>query len=86
MLEFKLNYYFEKLKDKAFKNSKDFKNKFKKKYGDFKYLNELFVMVNNYQAEKYGGCLGTSFYRSSKQEHIKISNASNHRKRYRLGK
>ena len=85
MLNFKLNYYFEILKDKPFKNCKHFKNKFKKKYGDFKYLNELLVMVNNYQAEKYGGSLGTSYYRATKEEHIKISNTSNHRKRYRLG-
>ena len=86
MLDFKLNYYFEMLKDKPFKNGKDFKSEFKKKYGDFKYLNELFIMVSNYQLEKYGGGLNSSYYNTKKQDHIKISNASNHRKWYWLKK
>jgi hypothetical protein len=86
MLDFKLNYYFEMLKDKPFRNSREFKNNFKKKYGDFKHLNKLFVIVSNYQAEKYGGGLCTSYYRATKEDHIKISNASNHRKWYWIKK
>ena len=53
MLDFKLNYYFEMFKDKPFKNAKVVKNEFIKQYGNFEYLNELVIMITNYQIEKY---------------------------------
>ena len=86
MLDFKLNYYFEMLKDKPFKSSKEFKNEFKKKYGDFKYLSELFVMVNNYQTEKYGCRLCSVYLLDTREERKRKSINSKQRKWYRLSK
>ena len=48
MNDFKLQFYFEMLKDKPFKNTKVFKSEFIKQYGNFEYLNELVVMITNY--------------------------------------
>lgn len=51
--EFKLNYYFNLYKDQAFVSNTEFKFKFIKKHGNFKYLNELAIMINKYQVRKY---------------------------------
>lgn len=53
-LDFKLNYYFNKLKDLPFQSREKFKSRFIKRYGRFELLNELVLMVENYQIEKYG--------------------------------
>jgi hypothetical protein len=53
-LDFKLNYYFNKLKDLPFQSREKFKSRFIKRYGRFELLNELVLMVENYQMEKYG--------------------------------
>ena len=53
-LDFKLQFYFKMFKDKPFKNAKVFKSEFIKKYGNFEYLNELVIMITNYQIKKYG--------------------------------
>ena len=53
-LDFKLNYYFNKLKDLPFQSRNEFKGNFIRKYGNFELLNELVLMVENYQMEKYG--------------------------------
>lgn len=55
--EFKLNYYFQLYKDRPCNCNKEFKDKFIKKHGEFKYLNELTLRILNYQVEKYGGRL-----------------------------
>ena len=54
MNEFKLNYYFEMYKNTLFNNAREFKNEFIKKHGQFPYLNELVIMIANYQTETYG--------------------------------
>lgn len=54
MLEFKLQYYFEKYKDISVVSSSKFKNEFIKKEGNFELLNELIVMIQRYQYKKYG--------------------------------
>lgn len=59
MLEFKLNYYFEMYKDKCVISSTKFKDSFRLKHGDFELLNELFIMIQKYQLEKYGTYIGT---------------------------
>lgn len=56
-MEFKLNYYFEKYKDYPLPNSDAFRKKFKRKEGKFPYLNELIVMIINYQVKTYGRSL-----------------------------
>lgn len=53
-LDFKLNYYFNELKDLPFQSRNEFKGNFIRKYGKFELLNELVLMVENYQIEKYG--------------------------------
>ena len=55
--EFQINYYFNLYKDEPLRNSKDFKTKFIKKHGDFKYLNEVILRINRYQVKKYGNGL-----------------------------
>ena len=55
--EFQINYYFNLYKDEPLRNSKDFKAKFIKKHGDFKYLNEVILRINRYQVKKYGNGL-----------------------------
>ena len=49
MLEFKLNYYFEKYKNASVISSPKFKEVFIKKEGEFELLNELLVMIQRYQ-------------------------------------
>lgn len=44
-LDFKLNYYYYKYKDKPLPNSDDFRRRFKIVEGKFPYLNELIVMI-----------------------------------------
>ena len=53
-LDFKLNYYFNKLKDLPFQSRQKFKGRFVRKYGRFELLNELMLKIENYQIEKYG--------------------------------
>lgn len=54
MLEFKLQYYFEKYKDTCVISAPKFKNTFTKKEGEFELLNELLVMIQRYQISKFG--------------------------------
>ena len=54
MLDFKLNLYYEILKDKSFTNSEEFRRYFQRHYGNFQYINELIVKINKYQIKKYG--------------------------------
>ena len=53
MLEFKLQYYFEKYKDTCVISAPKFKDTFIKKEGEFELLNELLVMIQRYQLKKY---------------------------------
>lgn len=55
--EFKLNYYFQLYKDVPCNSSGEFRDRFKKEHGEFRYLGELTIMVLNYQIKKYGGRL-----------------------------
>ena len=54
MLEFKLQYYFEKYKDIGLTSTSKFKTEFIKTEGNFDLLNELIVMIQRYQFHKYG--------------------------------
>lgn len=86
-LNFKLNYYFEKYKDKSLNSNEDFRLKFIKENGKFEYLNELILMINRYQVKKYGCNLNNyvSNYKSNEQI-IKEKRNANLRSRRRLGK
>lgn len=59
VLEFKLNYYFEKYKDTCCISLSKFRDEFKKANGDFPLINELFIMIQKYQVKKYGDLIGT---------------------------
>lgn len=69
MLEFKLNYYFEKYKDCDILSSTKFKSKFEKENGKFELINELIVMIQKYQYKTYGNLIGAgkSTYRFVKK-------------------
>lgn len=57
MLEFKLQYYFEKYKNSTIISTTEFKKKFKNNEGDFDLLSELVIMIQRYQLKKYGDLL-----------------------------
>lgn len=85
MLDFKLQTYFSMYKDTPLENRGTFRLKFKKKHGEFKYVNELIVMIEKYQIDKYGELLGKSDYGilKTQDEVCKIINASKHRDKYK---
>lgn len=57
MLDFKLNYYFEKYKDYPIPQVKEFREKFIKENGKFTYFRELVIMIQKYQIKKYGAII-----------------------------
>lgn len=85
-LEFKLNYYFEKYKDRSLISSMDFKRRFIKENGNFELLNELVIMINRYQVKKYGYNLN-NYVREfkSREDIIKEKRNSTARIERRLG-
>lgn len=85
-LEFKLNYYFEKYKDRSLISSMDFKRIFIKENGNFELLNELVIMINRYQVKKYGYNLN-NYVREfkSREDIIKEKRNSTARIERRLG-
>lgn len=86
MNEFKLNYYFQMYKDKVFNNSREFKDFFIKKHGEFQYLSELVVRIYNYQSKKYGGRLTNCFLVDSKEERKRKKTNSYQRHRQKIRK
>lgn len=57
MLDFKLNYYFEKYKGYPVGSTTKFKADFIEKEGNFQYLHELIVMIQKYQIKKYSSVI-----------------------------
>lgn len=57
MLDFKLNYYFEKYKDYPIPVVNEFREKFESENGKFIYFRELIVMIQKYQMKKYGAII-----------------------------
>lgn len=58
--DFKLNFYYHKYKDKPLPNSDEFRKRFERDEGNFVYLNELILMIINYQVKVYGQTLPDS--------------------------
>lgn len=86
MLEFKLNYYFEKYKDSSLISITNFKREFIKAEGKFDLLNELIKMIHDYQIKKYGECLTAGdMIINKKRKKNYFNNIENARKRYRFG-
>ena len=88
MWEFKLNYYFEKYKDVSMVRRNDFRQKFKKENGEFKYLEELIIMIERYQIKKYGVALdrGDFYIARNKKERDRANSKYHNWLRRRLGK
>lgn len=88
MWEFKLNYYFEKYKDVSIVRRNDFRQRFKKENGEFKYLEELIIMIERYQIKKYGTSLdrGDFYIARDKKERDKANCKYHNWLRRRLGK
>lgn len=55
--EFKLQFYFNLYKDYPVSSREKFKKYFEKNHGVFRYFNELTVMIDKYQHNKYGETL-----------------------------
>ena len=86
MLEFKLNYYFEMYKELPLPNRETFRFNFKKKHGNFQYLEELIKMIEDYQFKKYGETLNNHYKSRNTEEAKKISYKINRREKRRLRK
>ena len=83
MLEFKLNYYFEKYKEYPLSSISKFKSEFNKENENFELLNELIVMIQRYQIKKYGEVLehgSITLKRAEKYSYSKRENARNLRR------
>lgn len=85
MLEFKLNYYFEMYKDTCILSAPRFKEIFTKKHGDFELINELAIMIQKYQYEKYGNLLSSGKRTGVNVKKGSYNNSYNNRIRDRFG-
>lgn len=71
MNEFKLEYYFALYKDKPLPSRNEFRMSFRKKNGKFIYIEELILMIEQYQVKKYGETIGRNYIpcKTSKERH-----------------
>lgn len=85
-LDFKLQFYFNKYKNLPLPNRNRFKLEFRKKHGNFEYLNELIIMIENYQLKKFGSTLNSNQINDvrSTEQYKKIAYRENARERRRL--
>ena len=84
--EFKLEFYFNLYKDKPLKSRDEFRKNFKKAHGNFLYLPELIVRIENYQIKKYGETLNNFDYIPNRNERRKNNYRVNAEQKRRLGK
>lgn len=77
MLEFKLNYYFEKYKDNCVISLSKFRDRFIKENGDFPLINEVFIMIQKYQYKNYGNLVP-----SGKLTNVRMKKGYYHRHEY----
>ena len=84
-IEFKLQMYFSMYKDAPLENRGKFREKFKKKHGEFQFLNELILMIEKHQIKTYGGLLYRSDDGILKDRHDvrRLLNASRHMDSYK---
>lgn len=78
--EFKLQFYFNLLKDKPLPSREKFRGSFKRKYGEFQYIEELILMIEKYQLKKYGTTLAMDDYeeRRTREERERINKNVNY--------
>ena len=84
--EFKLEFYFNLYKDKPLKSRDEFRKNIKKAHGNFLYLPELIVRIENYQIKKYGETLDNFVYIPNRNERRKNNYRVNAEQKRRLGK
>lgn len=87
MNEFKLEFYFNKYKDKPLPNRDEFRKKFKKEHGKFDDLEELILKIEGYQLKRYGCTLPNDKFikRKNKEEIKKDERRMSQVRRRRLG-
>ena len=68
MEEFKLQFYFNLYKNTSMDSRNDFRAKFHKRHGEFRYLNELIRMIENYQIKTFGCTLHEGYNSRLKQQ------------------
>lgn len=61
MNDFKFNYYLTLYKDKTMINRNEFRKNFRKKHGNYKYIEELIIAIENHQFKKYGQTLNSHY-------------------------
>ena len=83
--EFQYNYIFEVSKEKAFRNSIQFRNYLATKYGitSKEIGTKLYTAIINYQVKKYGGSINPIYVFYSKETANKVRINSNSRKQAR---
>lgn len=79
-MNFKLNYYFQLYKDSPVINRQKFRAEFIKKHGRFSYLNDLVLMMEQYQFKKYGHAIYLPLDTKTQKEQYKINDAARKRK------
>lgn len=84
MMDFKLNMYFEMYKDLPLPNRDEFRRRFKKKHGNFIYLNQLILDIERYQLKKYGTTLSNYIKDMTKEERKRANRNEKQRLRRRL--
>lgn len=84
MIEFQLNMYFEMYKDLPLPNRDEFRKNFKKKHGDFIYLNQLIFDIERYQFKKYGTTLNNYIKDMTKEDRRRANRNERQRLRRRL--
>lgn len=84
MLEFKLNYYFEKYKDSCVISLPKFREKFIKESGEFPLINEVFIMIQRYQYKNYGELVGSGrkTYREVRHGYYGMKEEQRNRRRF----
>jgi hypothetical protein len=87
MNEFKLEFYFNKYKNHALPNRDAFRCNFKKEHGNFEYLEELILRIEDYQFKKYGCTLPNDTFIKAKstEECNKEKRRVSQSRRRRLG-
>ena len=85
MIEFKLNYYFEKYKDHCVVSWTKFKYIFTKDNGEFNLLPELFKMIQKYQLQKYGALVESGRLLGNNIKKVTLNSRERQRFRNRFG-
>lgn len=88
MLDFKLKMFFVMYRDVPLPTRREFRDSFKKKHGEFQYLEELIIMIEKFQIKKYGTTLarGELLVHNTEEERKKAKQAAASAKRRRLNK